>query len=405
MTSLFKKEYALLIIIFLIYFQCFSYIHYDYVLMGWIMNIIGIACLFYFVFLKKKNKAEYLGRILFLMLLFPMLSIIPSVFENNQDLISSIKSFFPYLIILVYYIFHDKGVDERKIIKILLWGTLIRDGITFIEQFTYPVFLFSSRGIGEDLNGIVQDIEVRSGFYRYMLSEPLLNVICIFYCWDQYLKKHGNSMLWLLAIYLFGLWMDQCRQIMASVVLCLALSLFFSKKGKIKVVLLFLALGLVFYEYSDLLFGEMSQKTDAELKSEDNVRYLSIAYYFNDFWGGPLSRIFGNGIPLYGSSYYNDVVKAQSMGLWRVDIGVIGGYNQFGILSILIFYWFAVYVFIHRKKIDLYLQLYTYSNVFSSIFVYPFIMSSAYWYFQAILMYLIDKSIQKHEENIYIAKS
>ena len=102
--------------------------------------------------------------------------------------------------------------------------------------------------------------------------------------------------------------MDQSRQFLASTVGSIAILSIFSSKYGLGGKIAFIALIVGIYVGYNFLFSELASKTTEEL-NDDNIRVASYAFYLFDYWGGPLSIIFGNGLPGSTSDY---VLKSKS---------------------------------------------------------------------------------------------
>ena len=84
--------------------------------------------------------------------------------------------------------------------------------------------------------------------------------------------------------------------------------------------------------YKSLTEQTVTQSNDVE----DDIRIQSLNYYLYNFSPDVVTKIFGNGIS-YKDSYYSQKVNylEKDLGLYVSDIGYVGLYIKFGIISIL----------------------------------------------------------------------
>lgn len=387
--------FSFFLLIFLHSFHYLDITSYDLKIGGWIDQIL---CLLLIVFINLKVvsiRNTYSSNYVLAFLFVPMLSIIPCSLERGQPVFDSLHAFLFYTVIFIYFYLFKYGFKAEPIIRFILFIAIIRILIIVIQQFTYPHYLFVGLGrivIGELSN----EVEIRSGIYRYLLSDTFLTMILIFYSWQKLLENITYKRIILLCIGLIGLYLDQSRQFIASTIGVLLISPFLANKEKNRIYSVLFVLVFIFLIYLNFstLFSDLSEKT-TELDN-DYIRFLSVDFYLNKYWSGPFTVLFGNGLPAYDSVYANEIANNEINGMYRVDIGIVGGLNQYGIATILTFllYYFSV-IRKHWSKIDLYLRMFLISVFFNLVFIFPLIMPPFYWIFWGVLMFLIDKSISK----------
>lgn len=386
--------------IFLHYLHYFDYINYDYTLGGNICKIIGLfLLLFYLRYNFNVNQCpskKYILGFIFL----PMLSFISCYIEHGQSIIESMRAYIPLFVFFIYFYLHKNKLPAKYIIIILTIFAVARTSILIIEQFTYPNYLFAFRPEVYDDYGNLKQIEIRSGIYRYYISDTYLSQFLIFY-YFQKITEHFNSKEFLLFVFgLVGLYLDQSRQfmvttIMAVIIITLLSSNFKHKKASLVFITI---LGIIIYFNVDILFGSLIEQTTSDM-TKDNIRVMSYYTYFSDYWGGFLSYIFGNGIP--GNSAYGAEISSMETdyGLWRADIGIVGFFNQYGIVSVVFFFYF--YLNFLRKKwnlIESHLKMFFVASFLNLPLVVFFVNNDNWYVFWALMMYLLDSSIKHNRE-------
>ena len=187
-----KKELIPSIIIgfiFLQYLHYFDYVKYDVVLGGNICKIMAIFVMLVFIFGKYTINVCPSKKYVIGFVFIPMLSFIPCFFEHGQSFMESFRVYLPYMILFLYFYMHKEKISVKTLINILTIYAVVRTSIVIVEQFTYPNYLFAFRPETYDENGILKPIEVRSGIYRYYISDTYLSQFLIFYYFSKNDRK------------------------------------------------------------------------------------------------------------------------------------------------------------------------------------------------------------------------
>lgn len=385
--------------IFLQYLHYFDYVKYDVVLGGNICKIMAIFVMLVFIFGKYSINICPSKKYVIGFVFIPMLSFIPCYFEHGQSFVESFRVYLPCMILFLYFYMHKEKISVKTLINILTIFAVVRTSILIVEQFTYPNYLFAFRPETYDENGILKPIEVRSGIYRYYISDTYFSQFLIFYYFQKITEKYRLKYLVFLVFGLVGLYLDQTRQFMVTTVLALVIiSLLSSNFKHKKLTISFIILsGIVILNFSDILFGSLMSQTSDEL-NEDNIRYLSYYTYFSSYWGGPLSYIFGNGIA--GNSAYGIEMQKLTFvyGLWRADVGIVGFLNQYGYVSVLYFLLFYIlYLRKNWKYIDVHLQMFFLASLLNLPLVVFFVNNTNWYVFWAFMMYLLDEAVVRNK--------
>lgn len=386
--------------IFLQYLHFFDYIKYDIVLGGNICKLMVIFVLLVFAFGKFSINQCPSKKYVIGFVVIPMFSFLPCYFEHGQAFTESFRVYLPCMILFLYFYMHKEKVSVRTLVNILTIFAIVRTSILIVEQFTYPNYLFAFRPETYDENGILKPIEVRSGIYRYYISDTYLSQFLIFYYFQKISEKYNLKYLLLFVYGLVGLYLDQTRQFMATTVLALIIISLLSssfKHKKIAISLIILA-GIIILNFSDVLFGSLLSKTSDEI-NDDNIRYISYYTYFSSYWGGPLSYLFGNGVA--GNSAYGIEMQKLTLdyGLWRSDVGIVGFLNQYGYVSVLYFLLFYI-LFLSKnwKNMDVHLQMFFLASLLNLPLVVFFVNNTNWYVFWAFMMYLLDESVVRNKK-------
>lgn len=403
-----KLHYIIVVLIFLWSLKLFSYRSFDPVFSGRLTKIVPIA-MSIFVLYKfrtiKKNSKEYISfPYVVLFFLYPLVTFIPCSIYHGQSFSQSLQALLPHWYISIYFLLIIFKFPVEKIIRCIIIFAIIRTGLTFFEQFTYPnvPFAFRMDGFNEELNKFV-GVEVRSGFYRYLISDayflPLFSAI---YSFVQFIQKRRTSFLLIFLVSCFGIYMDQTRQIMASLVLCLCLIPFIdSKKNFAKYIFIFIIIFAILASNFDVLFDELQERTIDDTTGDDNIRLLSYAYFFTNT-GNLVTTLFGNGLSYPTSAYGIQDTDLHQIGLNTSDIGVVGALYLLGYVFITIFIMYYFFVVIKKwKSIDTYLRIYLISILINSPLIFPLYNGTlpCYECFLGMLFYMVDKSIDRKQNS------
>ena len=405
-VSVFRKyrRYWLLFVMFVFlhslrYFD-FIYLNqkvYEYLTWALAAFLIALCCLF-----RKKSSAMHSSGFLLAMILVPMLSIVPCFIENGQSPVDSLKAYLPFFLTFIYFILHYSRIRESDLVKMITILAVVRILIVVVQQVTFPSYLFSYRPEGFDASGVYREVEVRSGIYRFYVEDTYLSMFLVFYYFERYLRKHSLPSLLLCALGFVGIYFDQSRQFMLSTVAAFGIVLLFSlkMKGKWAVVLGVSVIAVLILRYAAALFGDLAEMTLEDI-DEDNIRLVAYATYLLEIWGGPLSVIFGNGVPWKGAyadqmEYYSNTLR-----LYRADIGIVGALNAFGIVTVLVFLGFFIF-FVGRnwKKLRPHLQMYYLAAIINMPMVTVYTQNINWFVFMAMMLYLSDISISSYDRKV-----
>jgi hypothetical protein len=350
-------------------------------------------CLFLLRTKEEGNSHMYSKKYVLLFMLVPFLSIIPCYFVNGQSPILSLVVLRINLCWLFYFVLHRIKISENDIHKILIFIAVVWVFLEIIQQFTYPVYYFYTRG---DETSDSSSIEIRAGIYRYAIRGYEFAVYSMFLMILKYYNSRYYKYLWMALFFLVGIYVNMTRQLLvASIITIISIPMF--NKINVRNGLFFL-LSICFlygvYLYKDVLFGDMIEMTSDQL--EDNIRYEAyITYSIYEHW---MSFVLGNGPAHINSAYGIKLYYLSQLGLYLSDIGIVGEMYKFGLIYVLVFVLFCIFLFRKRKYIIVTLKSYFLFSFIIIAMIFPFRNASEFLFFSCIL-YLLDLSIKKEYES------
>ncbi len=180
--------------------------------------------------------------------------------------------------------------------------------------------------------------------------------------------------------------------------MCMCISAFFVKGMHRIYMITFLCIAAaIILKYKDQLFGQYVELTADQLKYGDDIRMLSANFFLTEYWPSRLARLIGNGAAYASSRYGREVVNINLyLHFYRSDVGIIGAYNQFGLLYVLNILWVNIKGFAGKY--------FTYENAYMRLFFLNallLIVLSEYYSnptvipFYCFILYLADKSLEE----------
>ncbi len=370
----------------------------EYNLVGMVILLCLIAIILY-----GYNKIHS-NRLLFkynvhLFLWIPFLSAYGALLFHHQPISLSVLVLRTNFYWLLYFVLHIFDIPKQKIINLLIFIGLVWVFLTIIQQFTYPRYYFFSRDDNEESI-------YRAGVYRFMVLGHHYGDFVLFYFFYNFLIKRKFKSLLIILFGLIGFYFFGTRQFALSAVACLCISAFFVKGiHRIYMVALLIVATLIIINYRDYLFGQYVELTAEQLKYGDDIRLLSANFFFSEYWPNKLAKIIGNGQAYATSQYGKEMLNINLyFHYYRSDVGIIGAFNQFGILYALNILWLNIkgltgkyYTYENRYLILFFLNallLIVLSEYYSNPAVIPF---------YCFILYLTDKSLEEKkliEQNI-----
>lgn len=347
-----------------------------------------------FIQRKKIMKVEMpMKKFIIALAVIPVFCIITRMYAGDMGL-DTMTPYMASATFLVYFILYEYKVPENVLANGLVKIALIIFLIQVVQQLMPSSAIF---GVSDPnsyfYNG--EMAEVRNGLYRYRIVCFIVSLIALYYLWQ---KINERKNIWNLSIFVAlacSVYLYLTRQLMFTSIVTIACSFVFMKKSKGKLLLLVsVAIFLfVIYSYSDVLFGELLTQTKDE-NTSDNIRMLSLAFYWDKIISDPLSFFLGNGIhpqlQYWGRMYY----------FWPTDIGIFGAWFFYGIFEV-ITYLLLVWNILVRKgsNLPLYIKLFVFGTFINCFMIFPYLKAYEYivW---AIVLYICDLHIINNKKLI-----
>ncbi len=337
-----------------------------------------------------RNKLIFKYNVHFF-LWIPFLSAYGALLYHHQSLGLSIIVLRTNFYWLLYFVLHIFNIPKQKIINLMIFIGSVWIFLTIMQQFTYPHYYFYSRDDND------QSI-YRAGVYRYMIVGHQYGDFLLFYFFYKFLISRKIINLIFVFMGLLGLYFYGTRQFALSAVICLCISVFFVT-GMLRIyMMVFLCLAIaVAFNYRDQLFGQYVELTANQLKYGDDIRLLSANFFLTEYWPGKFARLIGNGAAYASSRYGKEIVKINLyLHFYRSDVGIIGAYNQFGILYILNIVWVNIKGLIGKYFTyeSTYLRLF-FLNALLLMVLSEYYSNPTVIPFYCFILYLADKSFEE----------
>lgn len=382
-----KSRVFLIILLILLFSQCFSFIGWNGTLGGYVVKAVCLLMALIVLVEHKKLPVTPISKIVGFLMMLPFLSDFGAAVIHNQSLAEGILQTSYSLTYLFFYLLYIWKVDYKIILKICLCFGVFWCAMEIIQQFTYPHIWFATRIETRD-----KAIEIRNGIYRLNMEGREFGLLLLFYSFQKYIEKNRKIFLLGILLGLVGIYMLATRQIIAVALGCLFYALWVKHKIKIGVILGLIAIGGFIYLNFETLFGDYIQMT--ENMDENYIRFIAYNYYGLEYNNGNLlAAIIGNGDP-GRSAYGMEIARLEDFGLYRADIGIVGMYSLYGIFYVLVIIVFFAYTIKKRKYIAVYLQMYILYMLVTSIMLHHFGYSTHHIMSLCCVLYLTDKSIQ-----------
>ena len=399
------KPIVVIIGLVILFTHGFNYINWNPTYGGWLSKVIYLfLALFFFLKVNAKSKRYNFSKEINLLILLPFLSIINSWYFYSQSIYDSITTTFCSFVWVIYYILPRKKVSESTILRIFLYVALLIVAIQIVQQFTYPNALFGIRSEEYMIEkGLTEIAEQRNGLWRFRMHQnAYYTVPILFSSWIWLQNRVDKKLLLLVVLLLVSVYLTLTRQVMFSCALTILISYFM---GRQKINKGFLILGLILiiglYVYYDILFSSLAEQT-AEDTTEDNIRILAAAYFWNESIRNPLVFLLGCGIPVGDSMLGQHIAQLQSMfGFYTSDVGFIGQIYEKGVIYVILCYYIMYRVFFKLKNIvPTYIRMFVSFVAIMSPMIFPIISDSTFLIW-SLLLYVCDVYINQSKVQQY----
>ena len=340
---------------------------------------------------KYVNIEMPMRKFVIALAVIPILCIITRMYAGDMGF-DTITPYMASATFLVYFILHEYKVSEKVLVSCLIKTALIIFLIQVVQQLMPSSAVF---GVSDPnsyfYNG--EMAEIRNGLYRYRIVCFIVSLIALYYSWQKINERRNLLNLSIFVALACSVYLYLTRQLMFTSIVTIACSFIFMKKRKGKILLLVSIAIFLFmiYSYSDVLFGELLTQTKDE-KTSDNIRMLSLAFYWDKIVSDPLSFFLGNGIhpqlQYWGRMYY----------FWPTDIGIFGAWFFYGFFEV-ITYLLLVWNILVRKSsnLPLYIKLFVFGTFINCFMIFPYLKAYEYMVW-AIVLYICDLHIVNNKK-------
>lgn len=396
-----KDKYAIVILIAIVVLKTcmFDYVNWNITTGGRIDNLLSLCLLFYWIFYIKGSQQMNFRKEVYFMMFLPFLSVFNSWSIYGQSPIDGAWVLISNFIWIIYFLLHKYKVSESALLKVFLIVSLVIVLIQIIQQFTYPNVLFGVMSVDEMIEkGVNEVAEMRNGLWRFRMSYgAYFTAPILFAMWVLLQKKFNINLCAWVILLLVSVYLALTRQVIASCIITIIFSFFINSKGKLKAFLLMLFFAGFLYLFYDILFSSLAEQTSEE-NSDDNIRLLAAAYYWEESLKTPFTFLFGIGKGV-GNSALAQMQEIQNTvyNFFVGDVGLIGEIYERGLVYVLTSYYLMYKLFIRlRNVIPIYIRMFVLFTALMSIMIFPFIL-----YYQilvwAILLYISDLHINSNK--------
>ena len=392
-----KIAFSLLLVLLIIFSNCFSYVQWNAPLVRNIMRLMLFMFFIWYIYKNPSSTGMHFNRDIKVLMFIPFLSSISSYIDFNQPLHMTAMVSVVAFTWITYFMLHEYKVSERVLVKLFFVVAIFVAVVRIVQQFTYPDALFGaySQEWMDENDFINEAAEQRNGLWRFRIPDGNFTAITLFAFWVWFRQRFSKLKLFIVAILLVSIYLTLTRQIIASCLLTILLSLTIEQKRiKIAPILLGTSLILGLYFFSDILFGAFIEQTQKDA-TDDYIRLASAAYFWEEATSKLHVFLLGYGEFVGGSQYGKYVLRLNDMRFFVSDVGWIGFLFKFGIIY-LVFSFRILYkiLFTFRKSVPEYIRMVVLFSSFISIMIFPF--SGVISYFSwSLVLYISDLHINR----------
>lgn len=342
-----------------------------------------------------RHTMHFYKEVILLMIL-PFISGISSMLEFNQGLYETVVACIPSLLWGTYFFLHKNNVPYNKVLRFLLFFSLIGMLIMAVQQF-FPEKAVFGVSVSTESDEIA---EVRNGLYRFRIGGAGCAGLFLFaYYWGKMVNTYKRRWLAISFCLLLYLYLTLTRQVILSVLLIVVLTFLMRKKGNstTSFLLALCILGSLFF-FRDTLFGAFIEQTSEQTSNSDDVRFLEYTYFFNEILTKPIIFVLGTGVPHASSSLGDYYRHLEQLNLFSSDIGLIGAWFNYGILYVLLFIWCMYKMCVKlRHLLPTYFKVYWICVIVVLPLAFPWgsNLSNLMWCF---ILYIMDLELKNRKQ-------
>lgn len=367
-----------------------------------ISNTILIVTLIPFVLWGIGNEKLCFRRVLLFLLISLIFNMVSCYIYQGQDFWDSIKAMAFFYYIFFYFIICYLSPSVNSLVTSITWLSLIFNTLYILQ------FYLLQRGI-TFLPVDETSIYLGEGARFHMIGSGLAS-LSIFLGVNQFLSQKRKLYLLLSISGIFVLLLMAFRTMVVLSLLFVILELFFVKGVKKSTFVYFILFGVLLLvtlqipvvadkiEY--MWEKQFGQGTEHSFSNKEYIRWVTLAYYYNDHFHDSLEMFLGSGYPVVNGSYYKNIeTSLWSIGIFWMDWGILGLSWMIGIPAVLsmLYYSFKVYK-IKSDKAFFFLPIWFLYMILSSITTAEFFRQGNF-IIQALCLYLAERT---YKENLKV---
>jgi hypothetical protein len=324
--------------------------------------LVSISLIFFF---SCKGEFVLPVQILTISILF---SIFSAYIVWQQSIIDSIMRTMPLAVIPFFFLLSRFKIKIQDLEHVILIFGYIYFILNLFQILNPSTAYFGYALIGE-MGGYVES----RGVTRVIFPGAGIFWLACFISVSKISTKYKNNLIHL-PLVILGLVvpvLQATRQLIAFSVALYALHFSVHLSFIKKIIISFLLVLLGFYVINlelEVFEGLYEKSVETQSEGSKYIRLITGQYYLTEFSDTLFTKFFGNGVPNEKSYYGTVTSRLISKGMFLEDVGIIGMYSQFGILSIIawILIWFKSFTISLPDKY-IYCKYYLWSILFTSL--------------------------------------
>ena len=351
-------------------------------------------CLISYIQVYHKDNLLFKNAII-LFFIGTIFNIFSAYFNNGQNMRYTFQAFGSFHILLLYFLLHYIETEKKYLERFILIFGIIFTVLFFIQRSAFPNILFSGNIIYDNARNTVRIRMMGAGFCNLAFYMQL----------NKFLLKRKIFDIGLALLFFTVLFVNGYRTLIASTVLVSGfMFLKMVKYSPMNYLMIVVAVvGLIGFlqigSNAKLLESMINLTQSQQEQGDDYIRAIALNYFKHVYPRNFSYYLFGGGLPV-GIGSYGAYMRhlEQDLGIWWVDIGVVGFYFVVGGVTLLGMAWYSIKsLFIKLPKESKYLGFFFAYLILTTITTAE-IYSGGMMVVQAVALYLIDVSAAEKEE-------
>lgn len=336
-----------------------------------------------------------------LIVLSILISIPLASFSWDQGVYHTIIVTIPYMTWFLFFYLIRKNFQVKTIEKIILFYGVVYV-ILYLFQFINAPTVFFGKSLWGD------EFPVDRGITRIVFPGTGIFILAVFISINKLTTESKGKLYWL-AFSIIGIVipvLQVTRQFIAGILLIYLFHFLMSQNAIRKILLVACtSFAFLYITSSDfVIFKGIAVSAKEDLgQGEEYIRVLAGRYFINDFSPTEMNMILGNGAPYWGISPYGKFIEelAETQGFYLSDVGIVGMYAMFGVLSVIgyILIWIKSFTYAVPKEFY-YLKYYLWYLLLTS-FTWFTVYHHHYLISTVFVLYLYQKVYQETYKRSY----